>query len=79
MKNDGGLAFPTSSDSRDLELSFETATIEHVVAITSGGTNHLSNKALACEPHNRQAGHLSAREKFELAIKIRTTPKEAAA
>lgn len=52
-------------------LTLEAATIEHVVPITAGGTNHLANKALACAAHNAQAGHLSAREKLELAIRIR--------
>lgn len=54
-------------------LTMETATIEHVVPVTSGGCNHLANKALACEPHNQEAGHLSAREKLEMAIRIRSS------
>lgn len=56
----------------DVPLSLDEATIEHVVPITSGGTNHLANKALACDPHNKAAGHMSAREKLEFAIRIRT-------
>lgn len=53
-------------------LSIDSATIEHVVPVTSGGPNHLANKALACEPCNRKAGNLSAREKLEMAIRIRS-------
>jgi hypothetical protein len=51
-----------------IPLTLETATIEHVVAVTHGGPNHPANLALACGPCNMDAGHLSAREKLELAI-----------
>lgn len=54
-------------------LSIDTATIEHVCSTTHGGPNHLANKALACSPCNTKAGHLSVREKLEMAIKMRST------
>lgn len=46
-------------------------TIEHLVARSHGGPNHISNLFLAHEPCNREAGHLSAPEKIALAIKKR--------
>lgn len=52
-------------------LSVDTATLEHIVPLTSGGTNHLANLTLACELCNKKAGHLSAREKFEIALRFR--------
>jgi hypothetical protein len=55
------------------ELDIDTFTIEHVVPITAQGPNHLSNKALACFQCNHEAGHLSAREKLEMAIRKRAT------
>ena len=54
-------------------LSVDVATIEHVVSITSGGTNHLANKALPCTECNKEAGHLSVRQKIELAIATRAS------
>lgn len=41
-------------------------TREHLVPITAGGPNHLSNLFLACEPCNVEAGHMSAPEKIRL-------------
>jgi hypothetical protein len=55
------------------DLSIDNFTIEHVVPVTAQGPNHLSNKALACFECNHAAGHLSAREKLEMAILKRTT------
>ena len=49
----------------------ETATIEHVVAVTHGGPNHLANLSLAHGDCNQAAGHLSAREKLERALVLR--------
>lgn len=49
-------------------LNHDTATIEHFVALTSGGPNHMANKMLACVDCNSTASHLSVREKLELAI-----------
>jgi hypothetical protein len=45
-----------------------TATIEHFVPITSGGTNHLANLSLACRGCNDAAGHMPVRQKLEMAI-----------
>lgn len=49
----------------------ETASIEHLLSITHGGNSHLSNLSIACDDCNKLAGHLSVREKIELAIKMR--------
>lgn len=54
------------------ELSCDTATIEHIIPICSGGTNHLQNKSLACFACNQDAGNLSVRQKIELAIARRS-------
>ncbi len=54
------------------EVDMETATVEHFLSVTSGGSNHLSNLSLACQPCNVAAGHLSVREKIELAIQKRS-------
>jgi hypothetical protein len=53
------------------ELSPEEASIEHFIPIASGGGNHLSNKGLACYGCNKEAGHMSVKEKLELAISKR--------
>jgi hypothetical protein len=53
-------------------LSIDSATVEQLVPIASGGTNHLQNKTLACHQCNGEAGHLSVREKIELAIAKRS-------
>jgi 5-methylcytosine-specific restriction endonuclease McrA len=55
-------------------LSIDVAMIEHIIPITAGGTNHLANKALACRGCNDEAGHLSVRQKIELAIAKRAAP-----
>lgn len=41
-------------------------TKEHLVARTHGGPDHIANLFLACEPCNREAGHMSAVEKIHL-------------
>lgn len=62
-----------------MPLLYEFATIEHMIPVTAGGTNHLSNKTLACHQHNTEAGHLSVREKLEMAMRIRMGRREQAA
>lgn len=52
-------------------LTLETATVEHFVSVTAGGTNHLTNLSLACGPCNEKAGHKPVREKIEMAKKNR--------
>lgn len=54
-------------------LTVDTATIEHVLSVTHGGPTHPANLALACQPCNREASHLSAREKVEMAIRQRNS------
>ena len=50
-------------------LNKETATIEHVVALATKGAEHIANMALACEPCNKEVGHMSVREKINYARK----------
>ncbi len=52
-------------------LDAETATLEHIVPITRGGFDAKSNLTLACERCNKTVGHMSARQKFEYALKHR--------
>lgn len=42
--------------------------IEHVVPVTAGGPNHLSNLALSCESCDKLVGTMSAAEKIKFAI-----------
>ncbi len=54
--------------------TLETATVEEIVARTHGGPQHLANQALAHRECNQAASHLSAREKIEMAIRLRAQP-----
>lgn len=56
------------------KLAPETATIEHVVSLTSGGPDHLANMALACKACNQEVGHMPAAQKILFAV---TKRKEA--
>jgi hypothetical protein len=47
-------------------------TIEHLLAITSGGSNGIANLALAHEACNMKAGNLSVMEKIRMREKLRT-------
>lgn len=53
------------------ELTLDTATIEHMIPVTAGGTNHPANMTLACDDCNKEADAMSVREKLELAIRKR--------
>lgn len=57
-------------------LDIETATIEHFVPVTSGGSSHMANLSLACEPCNKEAGHLPVRAKIEMAVRKRATAQQ---
>lgn len=46
-------------------------TVEHLVAVSHGGPNHISNLFLAHFVCNASAGHMSAPEKIAVAIKAR--------
>lgn len=50
------------------QLTEKTATLEHFLSKTHGGSDHLANLGLACQPCNENAHHLSVREKIEIAI-----------
>lgn len=54
-----------------VDLSFEEATTEHFVPLTSSGPDTIANMMLAHRECNAEAGHLSAREKIELIIRKR--------
>lgn len=43
--------------------------VEHLVAVTHGGPNHISNFVLAHRDCNARAGHLSASEKIAIRVK----------
>lgn len=47
-------------------VSEEAATEEHLVPITHGGPDHISNKFLAHKDCNQKVGHLSAPEKIQI-------------
>lgn len=49
--------------------------IEHLVSVTHGGPNHISNKFLAHKQCNADAGHLSAPEKITIHVKARMESK----
>ena len=50
-------------------LAVDTATIEHIVPLSAGGPDHLSNKALACRCCNQAVGSLPAAQKVMLAVR----------
>lgn len=54
-------------------------TIEHLVPIAHGGTNHQSNLALAHEACNQRADHLSVAGKVRLRDEMRRQTEEVAA
>lgn len=49
-------------------VSVEEESEEHLVAVTHGGPNHISNLFLAHRVCNARAGHLSAPEKISLHV-----------
>jgi hypothetical protein len=53
-------------------LTEETATREHFLSKTHGGSDHLANLGLSCGPCNEKVNHLSVREKIEIAIRGKT-------
>lgn len=46
-------------------------TREHLLSRTHGGPDHVANQALACQPCNLKAGHLSLVEKIRLRDRLR--------
>lgn len=44
----------------------EDVTVEHLVPVSQGGTNHIGNKALAHADCNQKMGHLSVMEKIRM-------------
>lgn len=50
----------------DEECTEETASVEHVVPLNAGGTDHMANKVLACYRCNGEAGHLNVIDKVKL-------------
>lgn len=52
-----------------LTVEQEVESIEHLVAVTHGGPNHISNFVLAHRQCNADAGHLSAMAKVAIHVK----------
>lgn len=50
------------------QVGADSESVEHLVAVTHGGPNHISNLFLAHKDCNAQAGHLSAPEKIRLHV-----------
>lgn len=42
------------------------ASVEHLIPLNCGGSEHIANKVLACQPCNREAGHMPVIEKIKL-------------
>lgn len=63
-RRDGDLCFFCQQD-----VDEEVESIEHLVAVTHQGPNHISNYVLAHRVCNAQAGHLSAMEKIAIHTK----------
>lgn len=51
-------------------------TVEHLVPVNAGGTNHLANKALAHSHCNSKMGHLSLMEKVRMREANKPRPRE---
>ena len=49
-------------------VDVESASAEHLVPVTHGGPNHISNLVLAHQLCNQRAGHLSAAEKIRIHV-----------
>lgn len=49
----------------------EDVTVEHLVPVSQGGTNHIGNKVLAHAECNQKMGHLSVMEKIRMREAIR--------
>lgn len=66
MKRDGPACFYCGKD-----VSAEDSSLEHIVPVSHGGPNHMSNYALAHKSCNQEAGNLSAVEKVRLRDRMR--------
>lgn len=67
IKRDGNTCFYCNEEFDDKRPS----TLEHFVARSHSGPNHISNYGLACRGCNNLAGNLSVAEKLNLAIATR--------
>ena len=52
-------------------LSVETATREHLVPVAHGGSDHVGNIVLGCEPCNKRMGDLALVEKLRIRDKMK--------
>lgn len=68
IRRDGHGCFYCGVDTTEDDRS-----LEHLVPITHGGPNHLSNLVIAHRRCNSEAGHLSAMEKIRLREKMQCT------
>lgn len=58
------------------ELADGEATVEHLVALTHGGPNHVSNIVLAHEGCNAEAGNMSVAEKVRMRERLRGASRD---
>jgi hypothetical protein len=72
-KRDGDLCFFCQQF-----VKAEDESVEHLVSITHGGPNHISNLFLTHKLCNARAGHLSAPEKIRVHVSACIKTKEAA-
>lgn len=49
-----------------IDLPKDKLTIEHLVAVSDGGTHNIKNLVLACKPCNTEAGTLSVSDKVKM-------------
>jgi 5-methylcytosine-specific restriction endonuclease McrA len=63
LERDGSLCFYCRN-----ELGDDDMTVEHLVSVTCGGPNHISNLFLTHKKCNEQAGNLSAPEKIRMHV-----------
>ena len=51
-------------------LTFENATIEHLLNVSNGGNNHINNLTVACNACNQRARNMGITAKVELRATI---------
>lgn len=66
VKRDGPWCFYCHKILLEHEMS-----IEHILSLCHGGSNHSANKVLACRPCNRKADNMPVIEKIKLREKMR--------
>lgn len=72
IERDGAICFYCGGF--DFSGSEGKPTLEHLLSISDGGNNHLSNLVLACEPCNMEAARLPIIQKVKLREEKRREP-----